>query len=847
MTVLAAGEAREVIAPASNQTVRRCFCRLAVLALLLICLAHVTIASDHGPGCEPSCLIFTNQAMSDSSRAIISESSPHTISGFVSDEESGENLIGANIYAPYYGAGATTNRFGYFSLTVDADSITLAISHVGYAVEVLHLTLANDTRLDVRLRPAAVSLDEIEVIATDGDSPVEATQMSAVNLAIARIRALPALAGEVDVLKTLQLLPGVQSGREGTTGMYVRGGGPDQNLVLLDGVTVYNPSHLFGFMSVFNGDAIKDVTLIKGGFPARYGGRLSSVIDLSMKEGNMRAFQGTASVGLVASSFTLEGPIKRDRASFLVAARRTYIDLLIYPFLKKQDKAGYYFYDFSAKTNYVASGRDRFYLSFYTGRDRGYRKRHPSGGTGVQRHTDQNLGWRNLTATGRWNRILGPRFFMNALLGYTRYRLRTIHEETLNSASVPAEFHYTSFLSGITDGTGRLDFEFALRPSHYLRFGIGATAHAYHTGALTERQSGLEIPSVDTLYTPEHLTRSTEWNAYAEDDMRLFPWLKLNAGVHASGIVVAERWYRSIQPRLGLWLGLNPATSLKLSYADMQQYIHVLTPTSGFSLPLDLWVPATDRVRPQQARQVALGLARTLQDRRYEITIESYYKRMRNLIEYKEGASFDGAVAGSWQDKVEHGQGWSYGGELFLQKKTGRVTGWVGYSLTKTERRFVELNDGQRFPYRYDRLHDVSLVVRWHWKESVELVGNWVYGTGQAVWLPVGHYYGLEHEPGGDYGVNARTGTRTARIYGSRNASRMAPYHRFDMAVHLKRDRRRWERTWSFGLYNAYNRKNPFVLDATEVRGEDRQERYLLFRKTSLFPVLPFVTYRLEF
>ena len=417
----------------------------------------------------------------------------------------------------------------------------------------------------------------------------------------------------------------------------------------------------------------------------------------------------------------------------------------------------------------------------------------------------------------------------------------------MNDPSRTAAFYYTSFLSGITDGIGQLDFEFAPRPSHYVRFGFGGILHAYHTGAFSERQSGTDIAPVDTLYTTDHLTKSIESHAYVEDEVRLSPELTINAGVHASSFFVAGRRYGSVQPRIGIRWGLGVDTALKISFASMQQYIHLLTTTSGLSLPLDLWVPATDRVRPQKAIQVALGLARALHDGQYQVTIESYYKKMNNLIEYKEGANYYGASVGSWQDRVEHGQGRSFGGELFVQKKFGQITGWAGYSLTKTNRRFAELNNGKTFPYRYDRLHDVSLAISWHWAESVELAGIWVYGTGQAVWLPIGHFYGFEHDAGGDHLASFRSGPRTLRVYGDRNSSQMPPYHRFDLAVHLRRDGRRARRTLSFGVYNAYNKKNPFVLDASVIRGEDREERYLIFKKTSLFPVLPFASYRLEF
>lgn len=786
-----------------------------------------------------------------SSRAFYSatsqEAANHTVSGFVLDEESGENLIGATVYAPYLRIGTTTNRYGFFSLTVEADSVTLAVSHIGYASSILHRRLEGDIQINVLLRPENVTLDELEVTAQVDESSLESTQMSMVNLQASMIEALPVLAGEVDIMKTLQLIPGVQSGREATSGLYVRGGGPDQNLILLDGVPVYNVMHLFGFLSVFNTQAIKDVTLIKGGFPARYGGRLASVIDLSMKEGNLKEFQGSASIGLIASSVTVEGPIKKDRASFLVAARRTYLDLLVYPFMKKGQKTGYYFYDLSAKTNYIVSQRDRFYLSLYTGHDRGYR-RYKEGESNFSESNELDLGWRNLTLTGRWNRVLGPRFFMNALVGYTRYRLQWMTENTISdSTSSIRELSASKYLSGIADRIGKLDFEWSVNPSHYVRFGFGGIAHTYNTGALSQRQKGQDIASIDTLHTPNHRFRSIELSAYVEDDLRLSSRLKVNAGVHASSQFGGGRQYHSVQPRLSLNWRLSRTAALKASIAAMRQYIHLLASANGFALPLDLWVPATDRVRPQSAWQAATGLTLTFKDGRYELAIESYFKKMRHLVEYKEGASYVGATSGSWQDLVEQGEGRSFGGELLIQKKIGRLTGWLGYSLTRTNRKFANLNDGGVFPFRYDRLHDLSAVVKWRWKESIELASTWVYGTGQAIWLPIGHFYGIEHEPGGADVAAFGYGRRILRVYGPRNASRMPAYHRFDLAMHWTRNRARTVRTLSWGVYNAYNRKNPFILESRSFVGEDREEKYLIFKKISLFPVLPFVTYRLDF
>ena len=818
-----------------------------VYCILLVCWSQETNANH---------LLIkatTNEILIDQQLEQNNEQNRYVISGFVVDAESSESLIGATVHAPDIGIGTTTNRYGFFSLSIPADSVRLVVSHVGYLPRTLNQTLTEDLRLNIELNPEATRLGEVEVIAV-GESSVEAVQMSQIKLSVGTIRALPVLAGETDIFKTLQLLPGVQSGREGTSGLYVRGGSPDQNLVLLDGVTVYNPSHLYGFLSVFNSDAIKDVTLIKGGIPARYGGRLSSVIDLTMEEGNMKEFEGTASVGIVASSFTFQGPIKKDRASFIVAARRTYLDLLVSPFLDENKGTGYYFYDTSAKVNYITSSNDRFYLSFYAGHDRGYRQKGDNRESSNEQHRKrENLGWRNLTATARWNRVWGTQFFSNALLGYTRYRTGTRNQEEvrlLDDSSDIQRFYRTSFLSGITDIIGRMDFDWVPNPVHYIRFGAGGTVHTYNTGVVSEREFGIDIAPVDTVYNPDHRIRAFEAHTYVEDEVKLLSNLSVNAGVRASGFFVKDRQYYSLQPRFNVRWKFAENLALKTSFTVLKQNSHLLPVASGLSLPLDLWVPATDQVRPQNATQVASGFAWNSSRRTYEVTVESFYKWMNSQIEYTEGARIYNLSGDAWQDQIEHGKGWSYGGELFVRKGTGRVTGWIGYSLTKARRKFPALNSGRSFPFRFDRLHDVSAAAIWRLNQSIELSAVWVYGTGQAVWLPVGHFYGFRHDPGGAMNVFEQDNSRLLRVFGDRNSVRMRAYHRLDLSMQMKRTRRWAHRTFSFGAYNAYSRRNPFLLQTEKVSERDEvgdEFNYLVFEQVSAFPVIPFVNYRLEF
>ena len=781
--------------------------------------------------------------------AIQRQLTAHTISGIITDAESGETIIGAAIYVPVLQIGTTTNQYGFFSLTVETDTITLVISHLAFEPQTISRQLSSDLRLDLTLEPATLQIEGVEVVAVaTGESPVQQTQMSRVDLPIKQIETLPALLGEIDVLKVIQLLPGVQSGQEGTTGLYVRGGGPDQNMFLLDGTQIYNPSHLFGFLSVFNGEAIKDVTLLKGGFPARYGGRLSSVVDITMKEGNLKQHTGMAAIGLLSSRFTVEGPIRKDKASFLIAARRSYADILARPFMNEDEVFGYYFYDINAKTNIILSPRNRLYLSGYAGHDRAFfeyesdysQDNQPidtSSEEILRSQQDESLGWRNLVSTLRWNHIFSPHLFANTVVGYTRYRLQA------RVKLVDTYYNYeSSYITGIRDFHARTDFEFISGGNHYIRFGAGGIQHDFLTGALTERYKLQNEPAADTVYTPNRITSATELHLYAEDEMRLSPSAKINAGIHTSGFLVEGEQYFSVQPRVSLWLGVGPNSSIKASLVTMYQYIHLLVTARGISLPTDLWVPATKRIKPQHAVQAALGYAHSLQQGRFELAVEGFYKRMNNLIEYEEGASYINAAFSSWQDKVVSGKGSSYGAEVFLQKKAGRTTGWVGYTLSWTQREFPDLNSGKTFPYRYDRRHDISVVATHRLRPSIEISAAWVYGTGQAITLPIGQEVTLESQYYLLPLTNPDSRTYT-QIMSDRNAVRMPAYHRLDIAAHFHKTLSWAEQKISIGAYNTYNRRNAFTLFAEQNPSTNDLE----FKKISIIPVVPSITYQLTF
>jgi hypothetical protein len=745
----------------------------------------------------------------------------HTISGHVRDAETGEALIGATVGLPAVQVGTTTNRYGFYSLTLPGDSITLVFSYLGYRPEIHRFHLAADTTLNVRLVPTAVGIEEITVEAERTQRIEETTRMSTIGIPVQQIQDMPALLGERDVLKAIQLLPGIQSGAEGTSGLYVRGGGPDQNLILLDGVPVYNAAHLFGFFSVFNTDAIQRVEVVKGGFPARYGGRLSSVIEIDMKEGNMNRFAAQGGIGVISSRLTLEAPIVKDRTSFVISGRRTYIDLLTRPFMKLEDGVGgYYFYDVNAKVNHTISSRDRVYLSLYTGDDRfSFRMRN--------NHSDSqnSFGWGNTTLALRWNHLFSNRLFGNLTLTRSEYEFSLSSDERYRDGS-----HLLRYTSGIEDLGARYDLDFMPSPQHAIKAGIAVVSHDFRPGAAHFRIEGDQ--NMDVYLAPVRSIGAVESSAYIEDDMRISRRLGANVGLHASMFSVNERHYTSVQPRLALRYSLTSNWAAKASFASMQQHLHLLT-NSGMGLPTDLWVPATDRVRPQVSRQVAVGVGGTVLDGAYEVSAETYYKTMNNLIEYREGANFLN-LDRDWQDLVTSGSGTSYGGEVFVQRRVGRVTGWLGYTLSWTGRQFEELNDGLRFPYKYDRRQSPAPNPPSRAPPPLDLAATWIYGTGNAITVPVGRM-AHPNRHGGWTWLDNRF------VYSDRNAYRMAAYHRLDLSMNWRFRIRRGEHTLNTSLFNAYNRKNPFFIFFDEHQGQT------VAKQVSLFPTIPSITYHFNF
>ena len=775
----------------------------------------------------------------------------HTLSGYVEDASSGEKLIGAVLHEPDLRQGTTTNRYGFFSLTLPAGARRVVVSHIGYQSDTLATGLEQDLQLNIALEPEPLEMEAVEVEAERLDPIQLESRMSVVQVPVRQIKSAPVLMGEVDVLKTLQLLPGVQSGAEGMSGLYVRGGSPDQNLILLDDAPVYNVSHLFGFFSVFNADAIKNVQLTKAGFPARYGGRLSSVLEIDMKDGNMKEFEAEGSVGLIASQLTVQGPLRKDRTSFIVSGRRTYADLLVRPFLPSDDRGGYHFYDVNAKVNHIFSPRSRVYLSWYGGDDRfwsEFEDQYGRQGFREENATSANFGWGNVTSTLRWNYLFSNRLFGNLTAIYSRYQLSTEVDDrstVISNGDRESETLRLRYLSGIRDWGLKLDLDYIPDPAHYIRVGGSGTLHTYRPGAAHIKFDPIDGTPEDTTLTAQ-VTDAMEYSLYAEDDVRLTDLLKANLGLHTSGFLVDGEIYTSLQPRVSLRYLLPSDWAVKASYAQMRQYIHLLS-NSTVGLPTDLWLPATERVRPQRSQQVGVGLARQLREQ-YEFSIEGYYKTMDELIEYREGASFLVGFGESedWQDKVETGRGWSYGAELFLQKKRGRTTGWAGYTLSWSRRRFDGLNEGRSFPYRYDRRHDAALVLSHQVSRSFSLSVTWVYGTGNAVTLPLARYYSDAIAPGSLRLPRPYLPNETV-VYGERNGYRMSAFHHLDLSLNLGGYGQGGRHGFSLGVYNAYNRKNPFFIYFEERNDYNREIRQFRAKQVSLFPLLPWINYRFKF
>lgn len=801
-----------------------------------------------------------------------------TISGHITNAKSGETVIGASIYDSYSKKGSLSNAYGFYSLTIPKGLVNLTYFYTGYTSNRHLFDLTKDTIINIRINES-VELKEVVVIGNQKNIGVQGSQMSTIDIPISLIKTVPSLFGEKDVIKALQLLPGVKAGVEGSAGLYIRGGGADENLLLLDGVPVYNVNHMFGFFSIFNADAIKNVTLYKGSFPARFGGRLSSVVDIRMKDGDNKKLHGSLSLGLISAKINLEGPIGSKNTTFNISARRTYADLLAPPFLKsaiaekglEKTKAGYYFYDINTKITHKFSDKDRIYLSAYVGNDVIYTNikqseaKYTNASGGVNGYETNWLkmdwNWGNIISALRWNHVISNKLFMNATSSYTHYGFDLAvgnENQTVRYSPAKETFKNTTLTydSGIEDISSKIDFDYSLNASNDIKFGTNYTFHRFSPGVTVAEMENNTTGASDTVIGDQNII-SHEAIAYFEDNISISHALKANIGVHYSAFYVQNHFYNSVQPRLGLRYLLNEKLSLKAGYASMSQYIHLLS-NNNVSLPTDLWVPVTKRIEPMKSQQVTFGTFYNLNDF-IELSVETYYKSMDNLIEYKDGASFFGSSTG-WEDKVSVGRGWAYGVEFLAQKSVGKTTGWIGYTWAKSERLFDKpgevLNNGKTFPTKYDRRHDLSVVVSHKFSEKIDISATWVYSSGSSGTLSMQNYLATDipgTSPTSSVPSDATSVDITNSIpyISSRNNYRYEPYHRLDLGINFNKKLKHGTRTWNVSIYNVYNQLNPFLVtvksNSTYNESTNVYTKKNTLIQTSIFPIIPSISYSYKF
>lgn len=765
-----------------------------------------------------------------------------TFSGFVKDSTNGEALIGANIRIAENNTGAATNEYGFFSLTAPKGTYTVVISYTGYDAIVMRINLDRNITLSPKLPP---TIREESTVVITGDRPernVTDAQMGKVELSMDDIKNLPVLFGEVDVLKTIKFIPGVQNAGEGNAGFYVRGGGPDQNLVLLDEATVYNATHLFGFFSVFNGDAVSNIALTKGGMPANYGGRVSSVLAVQMKEGNNQKFTMEGGLGLIASRLTLQGPIKKDKASFIVSARRTYLDILVNPFIKETSPvkgSGYYFYDLNAKANWVLSPKDRVFLSGYFGRDVFSFVQKDNG-------VDISIPWGNQTATARWNHVFSPKLFMNATGIFSNY----VFESAFRFDG--ARF---ALISGIQDFSGKVDFDYIPSTVHRIKFGAQTIRHRFQPGSAVLQLEDDVFNVGDIRYQ-----YGNEYAYYVNDEWTVSKRFTVNGGIRYSMFDVVGPYfydvldenraitsqtyygdgehvktYGGIEPRLTLRYITSGSSSVKVGFTRNLQYIH-LASTSGSTLPTDVWIPSSLKVKPQDGLQYSIGYFKNFKENKYESSVEFYYKDLKNLIEFRDGATQD--VGLNLENDFVFGTGQAYGMELFFKKRTGQFNGWIGYTLAWANRTFPDINRGETFFAKYDRRHDLSVVAQYDTKNKKwTFGGTFSYATGNTFTMPTSIYFfegAVQQE------------------FSDRNGYRFQPYHRMDLAATYRAKprtlfNRKLESSWTFSIYNVYSRLNPFFIYIDQDGSLTQQDLTIKAKQVSLFPIIPTATWNFKF
>jgi len=707
--------------------------------------------------------------------------------------------------------GVTTNDYGFFSITLPDGKYTLLISAVGWETRTIEVNLYDNLPLQVTLELQGTQLQDATVVAQARGRSIRGTQMGVEHLSTKEIKNVPVLFGERDVLKTLQLLPGVKPVSQGTSGLSVRGGSADQNLILLDEAPVYNAAHLLGFFSTFNSDAIKDVTLYKGGMPAQYGGRLSSVVDVRMNDGNNQDFHVSGGLGLISAKVNVEGPLQKDRSSFLFSARRTYADM----FLKLSNDSSVnrnslYFYDLNAKLNFTLGSKDKLFLSGYFGRDN------------MSSQDVFGLNWGNATSTLRWNHTFGPRFFSNTSLIYSYYNYKLRFDNNGTNFKV---------LSELRDWNIKEELQFYINPRNNIRVGFNSIYHTLNPGVLTgggdksgvndtafQKRYGLE----SAVFAGNSWKASDKWNISYGGRLSIFNALDSTGKLGSAG-----KTYVNPEVRLAVSYQLDAASSVKASYVDNTQNMHLISSTNA-GFPTDQWVVSNNLIKPERSHQVSLGYYKNFHEDTYELTVETYYKALENQIDYKDGANLLGN--GTIETELLYGKGRAYGAEWLVRKKTGRLTGWIGYTLSKSEKQIPGINEGKWYNAVQDRTHDISVVGMYKLNPKWMLSANWVYTTGNAVSFPSGKY---------------RADGRTVYYYSERNGYRMPAYHRLDLSATVQlKEKKHYSSELSFGVYNAYNRNNAFIITFRDNKTDPSRTEAV---QTTLFGAVPFISYNFKF
>lgn len=741
------------------------------------------------------------------------------LTGYIKDKGDGAPLPGAFIGIPSKNTGYVADSAGYFSIPLEQDSLTLLFEYAGYLPLEKKLWLTHDTVIYIHLGTESEKLKEVVVEGKKARSALEETQMSVVTIDPKEAKVIPVFFGEIDLLKTLALKPGIQSGSEGNSGLYVRGGGPDQNLIIMDNAIVYNASHLLGFFSLFNPEAVKGIDLYKGDFPAQFGGRLSSVVDIKLSEGDKQKFGAKGGIGLISSRLSLEGPIKKGKSSFIISGRRTYLDLYT-PSINKLNKnnkdfdpiPGYYFYDFNTKLSFDLGKKDKLTVSGYFGRD-------------VLDLSNSNfnsqLRWGNAIASARWSHNFSPKLLVNTTASFSEYTYSIIYKFSTISNNLRTR---------ISDYSLKTDFQYYPNTRHTIRFGGALTWHRFNIGRIKTTNDG------EISFGEGNRLAAVEGALYVSDEFDLSERLRVNTGFRFTTFFNDSSAFVGPEPRLSARYKLTSKVSLKASFSRMFQYVH-LASNSGASLPNDIWFPSNSTIKPQRSDQVAGGINISLFEGKFLLSNELYYKWMKRQIDIKDGAAiFD---LPDLNNGFTVGKGWAYGNEIYFEKKTGKTTGWIGYTLSWTWRQFPDINGGQKFPARYDRRHNVSVVLVHRLSKRLTLSAAWVFATGNAITLPVGRFV-LQDINYGSPGYVPE--------YAPRNSFRLPANHRLDLGIVWNLNTKKYASDITFSVYNAYNRRNVYFIYFEQVQDPKRPQLTVLRAKqVSLFPLIPSITYNFKF